>query len=154
MSLSDRLLARQVHNEVKWDRRLDHRTIVVNSSCGQVTLAGVVRSPGDMIDAIDDAWLVPGVIQVQNELLVRCSDNDRTEPPPACISIIRPILATTALALPECDELSAPTARPSNEPQPFPLRHRLFPAERRFFRDRRTTCSRDAVSEHSQQAES
>ncbi len=93
MALLDRMLAGRVRDELHWDPLLDHRRIVVKAFSGRISLTGLVESPGDMILATDDAWMVRGVTEVHNELLVEQIDDVRANHYFAFTWVTRPILA-------------------------------------------------------------
>jgi osmotically-inducible protein OsmY len=69
--LSDRELARQILRELKWDSRIGWSGIEVQVNNGVVTLAGSVSSYAKKLAAQEAAHLVPGVLDVANDIEVK-----------------------------------------------------------------------------------
>jgi len=70
MHKPNNLLEIDVKDEFDWDPELDDERIVVKADDGRVTLTGTVPTYYDATRAVDDAWIVGGVRDVDNELLV------------------------------------------------------------------------------------
>ena len=70
MHKPNNLLELDVKDEFEWDPMLDDTRIVVKADDGRVTLTGTVPTYYDETRAVDDAWTVGGVRDVDNELLV------------------------------------------------------------------------------------
>jgi osmotically-inducible protein OsmY len=69
--LSDRELARQILRELKWDSRIGWSGIEVAVDNGVVTLTGTVSSYAKRVAAQEAAHLVPGVLDVANDIQVK-----------------------------------------------------------------------------------
>jgi osmotically-inducible protein OsmY len=69
--LSDRELVRQILRELKWDSRIGWSGIEVQVNNGVVTLAGSVSSYAKKLAAQEAAHLVPGVLDVANDIEVK-----------------------------------------------------------------------------------
>lgn len=69
--LSDRELTRQILRELKWDSRIGWSGIEVQVNNGVVTLAGAVSSYAKKLAAQEAAHLVPGVLDVANDIEVK-----------------------------------------------------------------------------------
>jgi len=69
--LSDRELARQILRELKWDSRIGWSGIEVAVNKGVVTLTGTVSSYAKKVAAQEAAHLVPGVLDVANDIEVK-----------------------------------------------------------------------------------
>lgn len=69
--LSDRELTRQILRELKWDSRIGWSGIEVQVNDGVVTLAGTVSSYAKKAAAQEAAHLVPGVLDVANDIEVK-----------------------------------------------------------------------------------
>jgi len=70
MHKPNNLLEIDVKDELGWDPTIDDTRIVVKADDGRVTLTGTVPTYYDATRATDDAWIVGGVRDVDNELLV------------------------------------------------------------------------------------
>ena len=70
MHKPNNLLEIDVRDELGWDPTIDDTRIVVKADDGRVTLTGTVPTYYDATRATDDAWIVGGVRDVDNELLV------------------------------------------------------------------------------------
>lgn len=66
----DKLLKAEIREELLWDPHLDDRRLVVNAQKGRVTLRGWVPSNEQESTALDDAWAMNGVRDVEDQLLV------------------------------------------------------------------------------------
>ncbi len=69
--LSDRELARQILRELKWDSRIGWSGIEVAVENAVVTLTGTVSSYAKRVAAQEAAHLVPGVLDVANDIEVK-----------------------------------------------------------------------------------
>jgi osmotically-inducible protein OsmY len=70
MRMPNKLLKKDISDELSWDPWLDDSQISVKAEDGHVTLTGAVPTYSDLAVATDDAWGVSGVRSVDNELLV------------------------------------------------------------------------------------
>jgi osmotically-inducible protein OsmY len=70
MHKPNNVLELDVKEELDWDPMLDDTRMVVGADDGRVTLSGTVPSFYEATRAVDDAWTVGGVRDVDNELLV------------------------------------------------------------------------------------
>jgi hypothetical protein len=70
MHKPNNVLELDVKEELDWDPMLDDTRMVVDADDGRVTLSGTVPSFYEATRAVDDAWTVGGVRDVDNELLV------------------------------------------------------------------------------------
>ena len=70
MHKPNNLLELDVKDELDWDPMIDDDRIVVKADDGRVTLTGTVPSYYEATRAVDDAWTVGGVRDVDDELLV------------------------------------------------------------------------------------
>jgi osmotically-inducible protein OsmY len=64
-------LKTKIEKAFKRTAELDARTIDVKTSSGNVTLSGTVRSTAERDEASRVAWSAPGVLTVENRILVR-----------------------------------------------------------------------------------
>ena len=67
---SDQDIKMDIVAELQWDTAVDASKIEVRVDQGTATLHGTVPSWGSLRAAENDAWLVPGVISVQNQISV------------------------------------------------------------------------------------
>jgi len=67
---SDADIAADVVNALKYDNRVDLKSIVVQVAGGVVTLTGTAGSTIERRAADEDAWYTPGVIAVSNQIEV------------------------------------------------------------------------------------
>jgi osmotically-inducible protein OsmY len=67
---SDAQIARDIHEALRWDTRLEADAVAVAVAQGVVTLSGHVRLLAEVHAAADDAWRVQGVRRVDNLLSV------------------------------------------------------------------------------------
>ena len=67
-------IQKDVVDELEWDNRLLAADVEVGVDDGTVTLSGSVSSHFARQAAVDDAWHVPGVVEVIDMLGVRCPD--------------------------------------------------------------------------------
>ena len=70
MHKPNNLLEFDVKDELDWDPMVDDTRIVVKADDGRVVLTGTVPTFYESTLAVDDAWAVGGVRDVDNELLV------------------------------------------------------------------------------------
>jgi osmotically-inducible protein OsmY len=70
MHKPNNLLETDVLEELDWDAVLDNSRIVVKAKDGKVTMTGSVPTYYESTVATEDAWIVGGVVEVDNELLV------------------------------------------------------------------------------------
>lgn len=70
MNKPNHLLERDVKEQLDWDPLLNASRVVVKADGGKVTLSGVVDLYGDLEQASTDSWVVGGVKEVDNELMV------------------------------------------------------------------------------------
>jgi osmotically-inducible protein OsmY len=70
MGKQDKILEKDVADELSWDPWLDDGQISVKADDGRVTLTGAVPTYNDLLTAPDDAWGISGVTSLDNELLV------------------------------------------------------------------------------------
>jgi osmotically-inducible protein OsmY len=63
-------LRRDIVNALGWDSWVDGNTINVEVVEGVVTLTGTVKTSTEKRAAGDDAWDIPGVLDVQNQLQI------------------------------------------------------------------------------------
>ncbi len=70
MHKPNKLLESDVQEELDWDPQLDDTRIVVSANDGKVTLTGSVPSYFEVTRAGDDVYLVGGVTEIDNQLLV------------------------------------------------------------------------------------
>ena len=68
---SDEDIKRSVEDSLFWDTWVDSSKVKVEVENGVVTLTGTVRSIVEKRAAGDDAWDVPGVIDVVNEICIQ-----------------------------------------------------------------------------------
>lgn len=68
---TDEEIERDILDSLFWDAWVDSRRVNVEVEDGVVTLTGTVRTPTEKRAAEDDAWDIPGVIDVRNELEIR-----------------------------------------------------------------------------------
>lgn len=71
---TDEQIKKRVSDELFWDSRIDDSKINVDVQNGVAILKGEVPSCSQMFDAENDAWNIPGVIGVNNELMVVLSE--------------------------------------------------------------------------------
>ena len=71
---TDEQIKKRVSDELFWDSRIDDSKINVDVQNGVAILKGEVPSCSQMFDAENDAWNIPGVIEVNNELMVVLSE--------------------------------------------------------------------------------
>lgn len=69
--LTDPELSNQVKSQLLWDDRVRASDINVTVDNGTAVLTGVVPSYRAKVAAAEDAWTVPGVIKVNNQLRVQ-----------------------------------------------------------------------------------
>ena len=67
---TDSDIAADVENALKFDNRVDLKSIVIHVAGGAVTLSGVVGSSVERHAAKEDAWYTPGVISVVDQIEV------------------------------------------------------------------------------------
>src|SRR6266516_3624081 len=70
MHKPNNVLELDVKEELDWDPMLDDTRMVVQADDGRVTLSGTVPTFYEATRAVDDAWAVGGVRDIDNELLV------------------------------------------------------------------------------------
>ena len=70
MHKPNNLLEFDVKDALDWDPMVDDNRIIVKADDGRVTLSGSVPSLFESDRAVEDAWMVGGVREVDNELLV------------------------------------------------------------------------------------
>jgi osmotically-inducible protein OsmY len=70
MHKPNKLLESDVQEELDWDPQLDDTRIVVSANDGKVTLTGSVPTFFEASRAADDVYLVGGVTDIDNQLLV------------------------------------------------------------------------------------
>jgi osmotically-inducible protein OsmY len=73
MSIStqdDLVLKNNVESQLIWDSRVDESSIKVEVNDGNVTLSGKVPSFIARLAAEEDAWMVPGVVSVENNIII------------------------------------------------------------------------------------
>lgn len=68
---SDEDIKRDVKDALFWDTWVDSTRVNVDAQDGVVTLSGTVASPVEKRAAGDDAWDIPGVVDVVNNLSVQ-----------------------------------------------------------------------------------
>ncbi len=68
---SDEDIRRDVQDALFWDTWVDSTKVDVDVKGGVVTLTGTVDSPTEKRAAGDDAWDIPGVMDVNNNLQIR-----------------------------------------------------------------------------------
>ncbi len=70
-SIDDRTIIQIVRENLARDVRISHPNhIEVEATNGVVTLSGTVETYYQKVDAADDAWTSPGVVDVENGLVV------------------------------------------------------------------------------------
>lgn len=67
-------LAQFVEEQLKWDDRIFDNEIEVDSSDGHIRLRGIVPSYSERIAAEQDAYTIPGVKSVENDLHIKFKD--------------------------------------------------------------------------------
>jgi osmotically-inducible protein OsmY len=70
MHKPNKILEMDVLDSLDWDPQIDDERINVAADNGRVTLSGSVPSYFDLARAVDDAAVVRGVVDVDNQLLV------------------------------------------------------------------------------------
>jgi osmotically-inducible protein OsmY len=75
----DTILEREVLEELRSNHRVDATHLAVKADAGVVTISGTVRSIGESAAAEQAAFGVPGVINVDNELLVKPGGAERSD---------------------------------------------------------------------------
>jgi osmotically-inducible protein OsmY len=68
---SDEEIRRDVVDELTWDESVDASDVVVEVSRGEVTLTGTVGDYTSYLSAEEDAWAMPGIRFVRNDLIVK-----------------------------------------------------------------------------------
>src|SRR5919108_3737404 len=67
---NDEFIAKEVFDSMYWDSRVDASKVSVKVDNGIVTLSGTVPSYSSRAAASEDAWLITGVRDVENQLKV------------------------------------------------------------------------------------
>ncbi len=70
MHKPNNLLEADVADQLYWDPQLDNTRVVVSAKDGNITLTGAVPTYFELEQATEDAYMVGGVMDVDNELLV------------------------------------------------------------------------------------
>jgi len=68
---TDEEIKQDVADELYWDDSVDASDVVVEVARGEVTLTGTVPDYTSYMSAEDDAWTMPGVRFVRNDLIVK-----------------------------------------------------------------------------------
>ncbi|MFW6180245.1 MAG: BON domain-containing protein [Spirochaetota bacterium] len=71
MARTDEQIKKDVVDQLYWDNQTDASGVQVMVNRGNVTLSGVVPTYAARKAAVNDAWMVPGVRSVLDQLLVR-----------------------------------------------------------------------------------
>lgn len=71
MVVTNSLNKNVVYAQLHWDSRVDAENVDVHVEDGQITLSGTVPTYVDRLAASEDAWRLPGVTSVSNELIVK-----------------------------------------------------------------------------------
>ena len=124
----DAAIVTSIQSQMFSDQQLKGASLHVRSSQGEVTLSGTVVSDSAHLDAYKIASLTPGVIKVDDQIVVestrlerpQTSETARPEPkrshqPPAKKAKIPPEAETNS-----ADNLPPPAPEPSPEPAPVP----------------------------------
>lgn len=70
MPIADEQIRTDIENQLFWDSRIDETGVTVMVVNGEVTLKGTVSTFMAKQAAEDDAWVIPGVIAVENNITV------------------------------------------------------------------------------------
>lgn len=73
--LSDEAVKSKVVDQLRWDGRIDASNISITVDDREVTLSGQVPTYTAKYAAVDDTWLVSGVLDVEDELEVSYASN-------------------------------------------------------------------------------
>jgi osmotically-inducible protein OsmY len=71
---NDQTIRQDILEHLAWDARVDPINIDVQVEDGAVVLVGTTQTYGERIAAYEDTWTVPGVVSVDNQLLVSPPD--------------------------------------------------------------------------------
>lgn len=70
MAINDEGIKKDIVDQLYWDQSVDASDVTVEVSDGRVTLKGTVPSLSTRIAAYNDAIIAPGVVSVNNQLVV------------------------------------------------------------------------------------
>lgn len=71
MVLTDEQIKKEIVDQLYWDGRIDASDVKIEVTDGVVTLTGTVPDYIGFRAAVDDAWSIPGVLGVDNRLIVK-----------------------------------------------------------------------------------
>jgi osmotically-inducible protein OsmY len=75
MIKDDKTIKRNIMKHLAWDARVNVGPIDVVIEDGAVQLKGMTATYGERMAAYEDVWAVPGVVSVQNQLVVTPPDD-------------------------------------------------------------------------------
>ncbi len=75
MNRDDKAIKQDIVEHLAWDARVNATNIDVQVETGNVRLTGTAVTYGERMTAYEDAWSVPGVISVDNQIVVTLPDD-------------------------------------------------------------------------------